>query len=218
MFAVFLSEGGEALAATVETREGVSRRGNGDERRHARHITYSQVPELPDSSSESLREKEEEAVEEEGTEGLEPETAATDDMEPIQRPRTKCMVGATRGRLISSRHNSILSTTSSRSSGYFSNRDSVLSMQSHIIYDEETEKEYSHEEQEESQQEEREKEEELDQQHSLPKSASFHSSSSSFTEEEFRSVRSASLSSISTLDCDSLPRGFTTTEGSYWYK
>ena len=180
----------------METREGANRRrANDDDRRHAKH--YSQVLELPDSDS-----PQEVPVMQEGTDGQDPITATDEDLAPFQRPRATNIVGATRGRSVSNRHDSINSRISSRSSGYFSQRDSVLSMQSH----------YDASPQPDSPEEEQEREGEgdaLDRQDSFPRSASFQSSSSSSMEEEFRSVHSSSLSSISTFDCDSLPREFT---------
>ena len=133
--------------------------------------------------------------------GQDPITAPDEDLAPL-RPRATNIVGATRGRSVSKRHDSTISRMSSRSSGYYSQRDSVLSMQSHYDADSESPQLVPEEEQIEREGEG----DALDRQDSFPRSASFQSSSSSSMEEEFRSVHSSSLSSISTFDCDSLPR------------
>ena len=176
--------------AVVEAREGVNRRPNGDDRRYARHLTVSQVPDLPESAS--LRE----AV---GEEGPEPQTAP-DDFAPVKRPRASRIVGADRQRYAPYRHDSIISTSSSRSSGYFSQRNSTAS---HYEGDLESTQQVP----EPAEQGEREGDAKLYRQDSFPRSPSYTSSSSSSMEEEFHSGLSSSLSSLSTID-GSLPRGF----------
>ena len=178
--------------AVVEAREGVNRRPNGDDRRYARHLTVSQVPDLPES--DLLQE----AVEEEGRDEPEPQTAP-DDFAPVKRPRASRIVGADRQRYAPYRHDSIISTSSSRSSGYFSQRNSTAS---HYEGDLESTQQVP----EPAEQGEREGDAKLYRQDSFPRSASYTSSSSSSMEEEFHSGLSSSLSSLSTID-GSLPRG-----------
>ena len=198
-FADFLSEG--EAAALVETREGVKRGLHGSGRRHGRHLTLSQLPDLSEQELEREEKEEEEAA-------------------PFLRQRTTAVSGASRraallekDELFRQRQGSVVSTASSCSSGYFSqrhssvaSRSSMLSLRSHDDAElEETEAQRDDEEVEEGEGERTE----LNHHDSIPRSASFHSSSSSSTEDELQLGLSTccSLSSLSTTG--SLPRGIT---------